>query len=293
MKHRMIKGAAAILCALTLTAAPMQATIGEGLIQEITASAASETALTFNTNGLTNPFEKNNMYYSVSSEIYRTVTWHGVKYESMHYPTIPETVVNPNNGKLYTVTSIGDPDANSLQNRHLRVEIAGLTLPKTIKSINKYAFKNCILSSLSAAEDSQLTMIDIGAFYGNPNLQNVNFGKCKKLNHLRRDCFANCVNLHTIRFANCSTDMVIGDLDPVTTLSHSIFGTNKTNHTRLSFPNTTGTYRDIDLFETDCDYWRDGLISVGIGKGRVWEEIQILRAQNDTSSTAWLSPNNA
>ena len=39
MKHRMIKGAAAILCALTLTAAPMQATIGEGLIQEITARA--------------------------------------------------------------------------------------------------------------------------------------------------------------------------------------------------------------------------------------------------------------
>lgn len=92
--------------------------------------------------------------------------------------------------KDYTLTEIA---ACTFEN----ASVGNLVLPKTIKVIKSYAFKNGISGSVTIEEGSELTHINYEAF-GNSKIKSINLNVCTKLEVLARNSFYNCAVLTTI-----------------------------------------------------------------------------------------------
>ena len=84
--------------------------------------------------------------------------------------------------------------------------LTAVKLPKSIVAIAYASFNNCNLISIEIPSE----VVDIGqfAFSNNPNLNSVDFSKCRKLNNIGAYAFSAC-NLTSIRIPE--TILGIGD----------------------------------------------------------------------------------
>ena len=119
-----------------------------------------------------------------------------------------EEIVVPSRYKQYTVTQIGNqPEGEG--GFYFCEKLRSITLPNTLKIINKNAFKSCPkLQSVRIKEGSQLTAIEDMAFYDCTDLHLINLPK--SLRTIGNRAFFNCYNLVTVNFEEGSQLTSIG-----------------------------------------------------------------------------------
>lgn len=301
MKKRFIKGAAALFCALTLTAAPLQETLREGMIQEISASAASDDAdendiiapgvRSFDVTGLTNSFITDNMFYSVLNEKRKLAIWHGVGNTSMKTPVIPQTVVNPKNGVTYTVAAIGDPEDRPNQNLCCRNKVTKLTIPKTVKYIYDHAFLGGKVKTVVDKSGSQLWRIGESAFEDCENLVSVDLEHSGSLSRIGKSAFVSCDKLTKVTLSPQANMVLFGDSSMTHSNTDSVFSARPDGkYIHLCFLNNTAVTREFYFFTADINLFVQGKLKIHSGKCRIYEDYEVLRGENTTNSKKWIQP---
>ena len=114
--------------------------------------------------------------------------------------TIPETVYN--NGKTYTVTSIGELAFDGCHT------ITGVVIPKTIKLIGRQGFFNCTALktvTFQNASQSALETIGAAAFHYNMELTSVTLPQSVKT--IRANAFLGCNKLTSVTLPNGLTSL--------------------------------------------------------------------------------------
>ncbi len=255
-----------------------------------------QSTLTFNTSGLTNafkvratnwdPFLTYNMCFSVANESSKTVYFHGVDDSRAERVEIPETVVNPNNGKTYTVIYIGDKPTTLTQNLALRQSIRYLVVPKTVLSFSKRAFYNGSLISVRVeGPNAALAGIAERTFENCYELVSAGFQNCPNLSTIDKRAFCMCNSLGSINFAQKGTDVMFAYNN------QTVFGASMHKTTVLFMPNHKNTTKCIDLFSTDTANWNNGKLRIYTSKSEVYENFDDLRAQNTSSTLLRVTPN--
>lgn len=109
--------------------------------------------------------------------------------------------IQPTNEKLYipssingkTVTEIGD---YAFSNYNYEVGLLEVYIPNTITKIGKNAFLNCdFIETISFQENSNLEIVDYGAFQNCTNLLNISLPN--SVIEIKELAFSNCVSLHS------------------------------------------------------------------------------------------------
>lgn len=137
-------------------------------------------------------FTVDGMNYTITNALDYTCGVAGASGTCPETVEIPETVVNPNNGKTYTVTSI-EKGAFTQKN------LISIKLPFSITTINSSAFWNC--SKLKHISLPNIQKINDGAFYNCSALEYIIVGKnLQKVNDYPT---ANSVSAFTGISASC------------------------------------------------------------------------------------------
>ena len=132
--------------------------------------------------------------YTITDSAANTVSFKGTK--KVGDVVIPSTVTI--NGKVYTVTAIAD-------NAFLNVkDIKSVTIPATVKTIGKNAFKGCSnLEKVIISKNAVLKTIGNSAFEGCSKLKKITItAKVKKIG---ARAFYNCKSLKTVTFKGNTT----------------------------------------------------------------------------------------
>ena len=128
--------------------------------------------------------------YSPLSDNTVEVVFHA-NYLNLKDVEIPEKVTDPNDRKVYTVTSIGEIAFENCQN------MKSIKIPNTIRVIKKYAFANNSADEINISENVET--IEDYAFEKSP-IKSLKLPA--KVTRLERYAFSNCDLLESVHIAN-------------------------------------------------------------------------------------------
>lgn len=158
--------------------------------------------------------------------------------------TIPETILNPNDGHFYAITRIGEYAFGHADG------ITSVTLPSTITEISAHAFEYC--SSLPTINiPESVTTIGDYAFY-NSGLSSLDIPD--NVSYLGKAVFYNCTSLSSVNiptgiteiqdylFAGCSSLTEITIINGITSIGSASF--NCTSLSTIIIPETVSTIEE-------------------------------------------------
>ena len=201
--------------------------------------------------------------YYIKSE--NTVEIHNTSISSGR-AEIPTTVKNPNDGKIYNVTRIGDAC-------FLNKGITSVTIPEGITSIGQYAFQGCQITDLVIP--STVKSIERMAFYNCSSLSSVTI----KSGSIGDEAFKGCSNLTSISLQEGVTSIgaqafsycqkIAGDLvipSTVTSIGNDAFALVAVNTIKVfalvppelgnnAFSDMTFYVPDVEKYK-ECDGWK-------------------------------------
>ena len=186
--------------------------------------------------------------------------------------SVPAKVTDPDTGKTFTVTEIGERDLSPRTTAVKLSTVASLGIPNTVTTINKYAFRHTSDQKLQhlyfTGSNPQLTTIGDYAFAECRLLNMLDFSDCNKLTKIGEQAFPK--TLSTLFMPYVSS----GSSQPTPTLGTTgVLAPDQSSNVTMIFKNNTSSYRKIVLNDKDLAYWRSGKLSLAVtGKTRLYDK---------------------